>query len=54
MASASPPHWVMNGSKFSVGVAGPMEKDQLAAQRETFWATELWQDIAAQVEKLAV
>lgn len=54
MASAPPLYWGMDGSKCSVGAAGEMEKDQLSAQRETFTATELWQDITAWVEKLAV
>lgn len=47
MASALLLHWLVGDGKCCVGVVGPMEKDQLAAQRETHLAAEVWQDMAA-------
>ncbi|XP_017675630.1 PREDICTED: uncharacterized protein LOC108499858 [Lepidothrix coronata] len=44
----------MDGSQCSVGMAGAMEKGQLAAPRETHLGAEMWQDIAGRVEKLSV
>jgi len=37
-----------------VGVATAMEEEQLTARGKPVWAAPLWQDIAAQLEKLVV